>query len=50
LLDEVLGRSDIVVEHVLLAIEHSGAMPPFAEFSVTSKVWRGIDSALVQPS
>src|SRR5205823_6855268 len=49
LADEVLPGADEVVEHVLLLLEHPGAMPRLAELAAAAKVRERVDAPLLGP-
>ena len=46
---QILGRGDEVVEHILLLIEHAGAMPVLAELGAAAQVRHGKDAAAIEP-
>src|SRR6185295_16990948 len=47
--DEPLGGGDEVVEDVLLALQHAGAVPVLAVLAAAAQVRQGIDAARFEP-
>ncbi len=47
--DQVLGRGDEVVEHVLLLFAHAGLVPALAVLAAAPQVGHGVDAAAFQP-
>jgi hypothetical protein len=47
--DEIFAGGDEVIKHVLLFLEHAGAMPVFAEFGPAAQVGDCINAPVLHP-
>ena len=46
---QILGRGDEIVKHILLLIEHAGAMPVFAELAAAAQVRDRENAVVIEP-
>ena len=47
--DQMFGRGNHVVKHVLFLVEHPGAVPVFAELRAAAQIRHSINSAMLHP-